>query len=254
MRVASVLCALTAFMSSIQGFAQVIDRQPQQQETLQHDRAAPQPTIALAAENALPQDAPPTPPPPEPKVTKPEFDIYGFAMLDMGYDFGQIDPDWFDVERPTKLPAFANEFGHNGNFYAGVRQSRFGVKSLVPTKLGQLKTVLEFEFFGVGVDAGQTTIRLRHAYGELGQFLAGQTWSPYMDPDVFPNSVEYWGPNGMVFFRNVQFRWQPINNENHVVIALERPGASGACGTGTRNTRKYFKVYNQYQPLGKTDA
>jgi len=26
---------------------------------------------------------------------------------------------------------------------------------------------------------------------------------------VFPNSIEYWGPNGMVFFRNVQFRWMP---------------------------------------------
>jgi len=25
-----------------------------------------------------------------------------------------------------------------------------------------------------------------------------------MDIDVFPNSLEYWGPNGMIFFRNVQ--------------------------------------------------
>ena len=31
-----------------------------------------------------------------------------------------------------------------------------------------------------------------------------------MDIDVFPNSVEYWGPNGMVFFRNVQVRYMPI--------------------------------------------
>ena len=30
--------------------------------------------------------------------------------------------------------------------------------------------------------------------------------SAYMDPDVFPNSLEYWGPTGMVFFRNVQVR------------------------------------------------
>ena len=67
--------------------------------------------------------------------------------------------------------------------------------------------MFEFELFGTGVDEGQTTFRLRHAYGELGQFGAGQTWSPFMDPDVFPNSVEYWGPTGMVFFRNVQFRW-----------------------------------------------
>ena len=30
-----------------------------------------------------------------------------------------------------------------------------------------------------------------------------------MDPDVFPNSIEYWGPNGMVFFRNVQLAYTP---------------------------------------------
>jgi hypothetical protein len=172
------------------------------------------------------------PPPLPPNPAKPEFEIYGFAMLDMGYDFGQIDPAWFDVERPTKLPAFRNEFGHNGNFYAGVRQTRFGVESVVPTQFGDLNTKFEWELFGVGVDAGQTTIRLRHAYGELGQFLAGQTWSPFMDPDVFPNSIEYWGPNGMVFYRNVQVRWQPVHNENHqVMIALERPGASADLGS-----------------------
>ena len=167
----------------------------------------------------------------QPKEEKPRLDIYGFAMLDMGYDNGQNDPNWFDVVRPTKLPAFPNEFGHDGRFYAGVRQSRFGVKGFIPTSLGEVKTIFEFEFFGVGVDAGQTTIRLRHAWGELGHFGAGQTWSPFMDPDVFPNSVEYWGPNGMAFFRNVQVRWMPINNGNKQLwFALERPGASADGG------------------------
>ncbi|HEU0052761.1 MAG TPA: DcaP family trimeric outer membrane transporter, partial [Longimicrobium sp.] len=84
--------------------------------------------------------------------------------------------------------------------------------------------------FGTGVDAGQTTFRLRHAYGELGKFGAGQTWSPVMDIDVFPNSLEYWGPNGMVFFRNVQIRYMPIQGDSRVTIALERPGASGDGG------------------------
>jgi hypothetical protein len=51
-----------------------------------------------------------------------------------------------------------------------------------------------------------------------------------MDPDVFPNSIEYWGPNGMVFFRNVQVRWMPLQGDNELFIALERPGASGDQG------------------------
>ena len=158
------------------------------------------------------------------------MDIYGFAMLDMGYEAKQSDPDWFDVMRPTKLPTFEDEFGGDGHTYAGVRQSRFGVKTFSPTSKGEIKTTFEFELFGVGVDAGQTTFRLRHAYGEFGHWGAGQTWSPFMDIDVFPNSIEYWGPNGMVFFRNVQVRWMPLQGKNEVTVALERPGASGDPG------------------------
>ncbi|HET6277834.1 MAG TPA: DcaP family trimeric outer membrane transporter [Candidatus Polarisedimenticolia bacterium] len=161
---------------------------------------------------------------------KGRMELYGFAMLDMGYEDGQSDPDWFDVMRPTKLPSVANEFGGDGRTYAGVRQSRFGVKTFSPIGDGELKTIFEFELFGVGTDAGQTTFRLRHAWGEYRQWGAGQSWSPFMDPDVFPNSIEYWGPNGMVFFRNVQVRYMPMQGDNELFIALERPGASGDPG------------------------
>ncbi|MGH9759274.1 MAG: DcaP family trimeric outer membrane transporter, partial [Blastocatellia bacterium] len=156
--------------------------------------------------------------------------VYGFAMLDAGYEFGQSDPNWFDVLRPSKLPAFTGQFAPDGKVFYGVRQSRLGVKTSLDTKYGELKTIFEFELFGVGVDAGQTTFRLRHAYGELGHFGAGQTWTAFMDPDIFPNELEYWGPNGMVWFRNVQFRFMPLKGNNAITIALERPGASGDQG------------------------
>jgi hypothetical protein len=162
--------------------------------------------------------------------TGPKFELFGFVMTDVGYDFNQVDPAWYDVVRPTKLPTSKNQFGADGNAYFGVRQTRFGVKASTPTGIGELKTHFEFELFGTGVDAGQTTFRLRHAYGEIGQFGAGQTWSPFMDIDVFPNSLEYWGPSGMVFFRNVQVRWMPIRGDSRLTVALERPGASGDQG------------------------
>jgi hypothetical protein len=182
-------------------------------------------TSATTAVGADAQGAPA----PEEKP-KPQFNIYGYVQLDTGYDTKQVDPNWFDVLRPTKLPSYKDQFGADGNTYMSVRQTRFGVKASAPTSLGDLKTTFEWELFGVGVDAGQTTIRLRHAYLELGHFGAGQTWSPFMDPDVFPNSLEYWGPNGMVFFRNVQVRWMPIMGDTKLIFALERPGASGDAG------------------------
>jgi hypothetical protein len=163
--------------------------------------------------------------------TKAHLDIYGAAMVDTGYNFKSINPNWFDVVRPTQLPSFKNEYGPDGSWFAGVRQSRLGFKGYMPTKLGELKTIFEFELFGTGVDAGQTTFRLRHAWGEIGMFGGGQTWSPFMDPDVFPNEIEYWGPTGMVFFRNVQVRFTPWQNgDSNFMIAVERPGASADQG------------------------
>ncbi len=158
------------------------------------------------------------------------FKLYGHVMTDIGYNANQIQPDWYDVVRPTKLPTMKNEYGTDGNAYFGVRQTRFGVQSGTQTGLGELFTQFEWELFGTGSDAGQTTIRLRHAYGELGQFGVGQYWSPFMDIDVFPNSLEYWGPNGMVFFRNIQFRYMPIKGDTRLTFALERPGASADGG------------------------
>ncbi|HEX5872959.1 MAG TPA: DcaP family trimeric outer membrane transporter [Longimicrobium sp.] len=163
----------------------------------------------------------------EPKTT---FEVYGHVMLDMGHDFGQVDPLWYDVVRPTRLPSFEDEFAPSGNMYFGVRQTRFGVRSSTPTSAGPVKTHFEFELFGTGADAGQTTFRLRHAFGELGRFGAGQTWSVFMDADVFPNSLEYWGPNGMVFFRNIQVRYMAVHGASRYAVALERPGASGDGG------------------------
>lgn len=166
---------------------------------------------------------------------KKSMEIYGFIMMDAGYNAGRIDNAWFDVVRPTKLEsstAFGDaNYGTKGNTYFSVRQTRLGFKNYFETSLGELKTQFEFEMFGTGVDAGQTTIRLRHAYAELGKFGVGQYWSPFMDIDVFPNTVEYWGPNGMVFFRNVQFRYMPIQGETRLTFALERPGASADQGS-----------------------
>jgi hypothetical protein len=163
-------------------------------------------------------------------ASKPSLEIYGFAMLDIGHDFKQINPNWFDTLRVTRLTSFEKQFGEDNNTFAGVRQSRLGVRSSTPTSLGDLKTIFEFELFGTGVDEGQTTFRLRHAWGEIGAWGAGQTWSPFMDPDVFPNSLEYWGPTGMVFFRNVHLRYTPMTGDHTLMLALERPGASGDQG------------------------
>jgi hypothetical protein len=156
----------------------------------------------------------------------PRLDLYGYVMLDMGYQVRQSNPDYFDVMRPTQLPAFENEFGADGRTYFSVRQTRFGIRGFIPTALGELRTLIEFDLFGSGTDVGQTTFHLRHAYGELGHFGAGKTVSPFQDIDGFPTSIEFWGPNGLVAFRNLQARWMPVQGDTRVTVALLQPGGS----------------------------
>ena len=214
--------------SDLQQMQKKVDQLELQLQELKQQMASA--TRSAAPDSAVANGQALAPKPAEQPKSDSTVDFYGYAMLDSGYQFNTNDPNWFDVVRPTKLPSLKGEFAPDGKVFYGVRQTRFGVKAFTPTSFGDLKTLFEFELFGTGQEAGQTTFRLRHAYGELGHFGGGQTWSAFMDIDVFPNSLEYWGPNGMVFFRNVQVRWMPLQGESNVVIALERPGASADQG------------------------
>jgi hypothetical protein len=164
------------------------------------------------------------------------FELYGFILTDGGYNFNSIDPDWFDVMRPTKLPKYKNQFGPDGNYFISVRQTRFGVKSSTATKLGDLKTQFDFDLFGFGKDVGQTTFHLINGFGQLGKFIAGQTPSAFMDTEVFPATLDYWGPSSRIFFLNIQLRYTPVYTaKERFAIALERPGAT-ADGTDYSNS------------------
>jgi hypothetical protein len=167
---------------------------------------------------------------------KNNFEVYGFILTDAGYNFNSIDPDWFDVMRPTKLPKYKNQFGTSGNYFISVRQTRLGVRSSTQTEWGELKTQFDFDLFGFGKDVGQTTIHLVNGFGQLGKFIAGQTPSTFMDTDVFPVTLDYWGPSSRIFFLNIQLRYTSLFTEKErLAIALERPGAT-ADGTDYSNS------------------
>lgn len=157
------------------------------------------------------------------KAEEPSFEVYGFAQLDYIQDFNRVDPSWESTLRPSKIPTTEEMYGSDGQAILSVRQSRLGAKATLPINGESVFTKFEFDFFGVGADAGQTTIRLRHAYGEWGPVLAGQTNSLFMDGDIFPNTVDYWGPTGMVFLRNPQIRLTKKAGDKSFAVALEQP-------------------------------
>lgn len=175
------------------------------------------------------------------------LEIYGYVKTDIGYDFKQTDPNWFDVLRVTKLPQYENQFGPNGTVYLSVRQTRLGLNGWSQTPLGQLKTNFEFDLFGVGPDVGQTTFRFRQAYAELGRFTVGQTESLFTDADVSPNILESGAPPSRAFLRTIQVRYTQVGERARWGIALEDPAAISDEGIyrnriELQNVRAAFKL------------
>ncbi len=147
--------------------------------------------------------------------------IYGFVMADAIYDFKRVDPNWEDTLRVSTISTQDGLYGQDGNAVFSVRQSRLGIAG----NYGEdISFKLEAELFGVGGDEGQTTPRLRHAWATYKNLGAGQTWSNFMDIDIFPNTIDYWGPTGMVFYRNKQLRYTFPMGEDEFSVALEDPG------------------------------
>lgn len=152
-----------------------------------------------------------------------KWEVYGFLQTDYIQDFKRVNPAWESTLRPSKIPTAEGQFGSDGQATISVRQSRFGVQGNLPVNERMLATKFEFDMFGVGDDEGQTTIRLRHAFGKYGKWLAGQTHSLFMDIDAFSNTIDYWGPAGMVFLRNPQIRYNLMEGDNEVAVAIEKP-------------------------------
>jgi hypothetical protein len=164
-----------------------------------------------------------------PPNLKPRLTTNGFAMLDYVYDVNKVNPDWQATLRPQFIPVHSAL--PNGHSVFSVRQSRLNFSGSTPTAIGPFAARIEFDLFGVGANAGQTTMRVRHVYGQMKRWLFGQTNSSFMDVDVFPNVLDYWGPAGMLFLRNPMIRYTPMDHNGHTIeVSLEAPFAGVDAG------------------------
>jgi hypothetical protein len=163
-----------------------------------------------------------------PNADKARVEVSGMVQLDAIYDFNRVDPDWNATLRPSKIPVVCPGdpgCGKDGESIMSIRQTKLGFKGYLPTRLGLLSTWLDFDLFDSG--GGNTRARVLNAWGELGMFGAGQTYTLFMNIDTFPNTLDYWGPSGMVFIRNPQLRVTPYNSDGmKVAFSLEQPGAA----------------------------
>jgi len=121
------------------------------------------------------------------------------------------------------------------------RQSRFWLKSHTATGWGDLDTYIEMDFFAFQSPGNERVSnsyspRLRHAFGHLGGFLAGQTWTTFMNVKALPELNDFGGPVGRVFSRQPQVRWTQAFNDGQSdwMIAVEEPESTLTNSHGER--------------------
>lgn len=110
------------------------------------------------------------------------------------------------------------------NFNVGIRESQLSADLLFPvSKIGLARTFVQIDFFGPN---GATTPRLRHFYGQLKNFLVGQTNTVFMDPDAWPDIVEFQGPTSGLLARPPQFRYSfKIGKGLSSAVSVELPNS-----------------------------
>ena len=77
-----------------------------------------------------------------------------------------------------------------------IRQSQVNWLSATPTELGTITTEAQVNLFSLDFD-GKTKLSLWHLYARLADvFVAGKTYSTFVDPDVLPTTLDFNGPSG----------------------------------------------------------
>jgi hypothetical protein len=146
--------------------------------------------------------------------------IDGYAKLDAIIDTKPAgNPDRFI---PSTIPIGLTDAQQTPSTTLHVRQTRVNLDFRSPTELGSdFRTFAEIDFFGPDAPFDP---RMRHFYGQLANFLVGQTWTTFTDVDAFPDSLDDQGSNVAVKLRQAQVRYtQKLKAGQNIAFAIERP-------------------------------
>ncbi|HBK45581.1 MAG TPA: hypothetical protein DDZ67_03940 [Xanthomonadaceae bacterium] len=134
---------------------------------------------------------------------------------------------------PGQTPVGGEKSGTDTNMHAKFSRINFGVDSVTDggNKAGAM---VELDFFGnsLGNQTATNTYgaTLRHAYMYWNNWLAGQTWSNFMDPAALPEAADFIGPtDGVIFVRQAQIRY----TSGGFSVALENPETTLIGGTNS---------------------
>jgi len=125
------------------------------------------------------------------------------GMLQINANFDPDNAGFQFIGTPPTIPLDGSIDDGTDQFAIHARHSRVNFDYRAPTKLGEFRTFVEFDFFGDGDEfTNDYDLRLRHAAAELGPLKIGQFWSGFVDVFSFPETADPGGPLAAPVLRN----------------------------------------------------
>ena len=110
---------------------------------------------------------------------------------------------------------------------ASAKESRLTLRTYTPSDWGPITTLLEADFYGTAgteTATNSNNFRLRHAWGTLGNFGAGQFWSNIANMTAVPETIDFTPQIGIFgALRQPGFRWTQPTSYGFWSAAIENP-------------------------------
>ncbi len=155
----------------------------------------------------------------------------GHIKLDAMYDSKQSVGPQTDFSAIPMTGAPGTD--RTGNVQANAKQSYLQFETHTPTPYGDLMAHIDTDFYlstqGNTNISNSYAMRLRNAYGALGEWTFGQDWTAFQDTAAGPNALDFNGPAGQVFIRQPQLRWTHVvpgsekGVQDQFIVSVENP-------------------------------
>jgi hypothetical protein len=142
----------------------------------------------------------------------------------------RFKPALFPIEHTPAYDAGAQ-------FDAGANGSQIRVDLRAPALEGNLRVYYQNDFFDS--DTSHMKYRLQHLYGQFHGVVGGFTYSFWEDPDAWPDTVDYQGPNAMINARRPVLHFtRELTEHWNYTIGLEDPNTEIDTSGDTDSTKR----------------
>lgn len=173
--------------------------------------------------------------------------VLGSSMLVKFNAKPRVDAFWDDTDPgnrdrfvPAQFPVSGDpNYGGGSQVNVTTNATQFSIEARDPQNPNGFRFYYQNDFYGSTNE--NMRYRLQHVYGQTHNLVAGFTYGVFEDPDIWPDTVDYEGPNSLIFARRPLLHYKArLGKEMNATFGVEQPDVyidTTAAPTASESTR-----------------